>query len=103
MSRDGGYETVNASGYSAKADGPDSFRFGGGPVRRYVGMADFPSGGEGAVVGYNATPSVVGDPPNTKSMLQWLTGDQHAVPMSESAVAPITTRIETFASPAPGS
>ena len=97
MARDGGYEVVNASGFSAKADGPDSFRFGGGPVRRYVGMASFPAGS--SVVGYNAMPSVVGDPPNTSQLRMWLTGDSHPVHMSESAVQPLTNRIETFSPP----
>jgi penicillin G amidase len=101
LARDGGFEVVNASGYSARADGVDSFRFGGGPVRRYVGMASFPSTSPGAVIGYNAVPSVVGDPPNAKQLLQWLTGDQHSVPMTESAVAPLTVRIETYSAPAP--
>ncbi len=100
LSRDGGYEIVNASGYSATADGPDAFRFGGGPVRRYVGMANFPSSPAGSVVGYNTMPSVVGDPPNTKQMRFWLTGDQHPVQMSEDAIKPQTTRIENFSSPA---
>ncbi len=100
LSRDGGYEIVNASGYSAKADGPDAFRFGGGPVRRYVGMADFPTSPVGDVVGYNAMPSVVGDPPNTNQLRYWLTGDHHSVQMKESAIKPLTTRIENFAPPA---
>ena len=100
LSRDGGYEVVNASGYSASADGPNSFRFGGGPVRRYVGMANFPSSEIGDVVGYNAMPSVVGDPPNTTQLRFWLTGDQHPVQMKEAAIAPQTTRIENFATPA---
>jgi penicillin amidase len=99
MARDGGFEIVNASGYSARADGVNSFRFGGGPVRRYVGMADFPSAPGGAVVGYNAVPSVVGDPPNTRQMRFWLTGDSHPVHMSETELKPHTVRIETFSPP----
>jgi penicillin amidase len=100
LSRDGGYEIVNASGYSAKADGVDAFRFGGGPVRRYVGMANFPDGGAGSVVGYNAMPSVIGTPPNTRQLRFWLTGDQHSVQMQESAIAPLTVRIENYSTPA---
>jgi penicillin amidase len=101
LARDGGYEVVNASGYSAKADGVDAFRFGGGPVRRYVGMASFPSAPGGAVVGYNAVPSVVGDPPNAAQLRHWLTGDTHTVHMNEDAIRPLTARIETYSAPAP--
>lgn len=97
MARDGGFEVVNASGFNARADGVDAFRFGGGPVRRYVGMASFPAGG--SVVGYNAMPSVVGDPPNTTQLRMWLTGDSHPVHMTEDAVRPLTNRIETYSPP----
>ena len=100
LSRDGGYEVVNASGYSAKADDSDAFRFGGGPVRRYVGMANFPSSPEGSVVGYNAMPSVVGNPPNASQLRFWLTGDHHSVQMNENAILPLARRIEHFAPPA---
>lgn len=99
MARDGGFEVVNASGFNARADGVDAFRFGGGPVRRYVGMGSFPSGAPGEVVGYNAVPSVVGDPPNTAQLRQWLTGDHHTVQMQEAAVAQQTVRVETFTAP----
>ena len=67
-------------------------------MRRYVGMADFPSSPEGSVVGYNTMPSVVGDPPNTAQLRFWLTGDHHPVRMSEDAIKPQTRRIEHFSS-----
>ena len=34
---DGGFGVVDASSHSARADGSEEFRFGHGPVRRYVG------------------------------------------------------------------
>ena len=68
-------------------------------MRRYVGMANFPTDGGGAVVGYNVMPSVVGDPPNTRQLRFWLTGDQHSVQMQESAIEPLTVRIENFSAP----
>ena len=39
VSTDGGFGTVDASGHSARADGLNEFTFGGGPVRRFVGIA----------------------------------------------------------------
>jgi penicillin amidase len=99
LARDGGYEVVNASGFSARADGPDAFRFGGGPVRRYVGMANFPETATGIVVGWNAAPIVIGDPPNANQLRQWLTADFHPVVMQEAEIEPGTARVETFQPP----
>ncbi len=90
LSRDGGYEVVNASGFSARADRQNDFRFGGGPVRRYVGVARaHPSPVFGGIQGRNA---IAGGPsgnpfsPEYATQLgDWLTADQHAVLMGRSA------------------
>jgi penicillin amidase len=71
LARDGAYEVVNASGFSARASGLDSFMFGGGPVRRYVGEA-----GDGKVRGSNVMPGgpsgVPGDPNYATQLGHWL-------------------------------
>ena len=81
VARDGGYNVVNASGFSARAIGVDSFRFGGGPVRRYVGRARF-----GTIKGVNATPGgpsgIPGDPGYATQLATWLTADYHHVRMN---------------------
>jgi penicillin amidase len=86
LSRDGGYEVVNASGFSATADSSNEFMFGSGPVRRYVGVAGFPGFG-GAVHGWNVVPGgpsgVPGDPLYATQLAEWLTGDSHSVPMND--------------------
>jgi hypothetical protein len=57
LSRDGEYEVVNTSGFSARASGVNSFRFGGGPVRRYVGQPSRQSYFHQAdIQGYNVMP-----------------------------------------------
>jgi penicillin G amidase len=80
LSRDGGYEVVNASGFSARAIGLDSFMFGSGPVRRYVGRAE-----ADAIVGVNAVPGgpsgVTSDPDAATQLPFWLTADYHTVKM----------------------
>ena len=80
LARDGGYNVVNASGFSARAIGLDSFRFGGGPVRRYVGRV-FPNG----IIGINSVPGGPSgnpfDPDYATQMAVWLTGDHHPVRM----------------------
>ncbi|MGH8722922.1 MAG: penicillin acylase family protein, partial [Burkholderiales bacterium] len=81
ISRDGGYEVVNASGFSARSIGLDSFMFGGGPVRRYVGRAE-----PDAIIGVNAVPGgpsgVPGDPDYATQLATWLTADYHNVKMN---------------------
>ncbi len=85
LPRDGGYEVVNASGFSARADSVNGFRFGGGPVRRYVGTAGIRSG-PGNVRGTNVMPGgPSGDPASPEYATQlgkWLVVDAHAVEMA---------------------
>jgi penicillin amidase len=103
LSRDGGYEVVNASGFSAKADSQNAFRFSGGPVRRYVGIAGagvFPGA---QVVGWNVIPGgssgVPGNPLYTAQLPMWLTADQHPVEMFESEAVRGALATELFRSP----
>ncbi|MGH0029025.1 MAG: penicillin acylase family protein [Myxococcota bacterium] len=81
LARDGGYNVVNASGFSARATGVNSFMFGGGPVRRYVGKPFF-----GRIAGVNAVPGgpagETTDPDATTQLPVWLTADYHLVNMS---------------------
>jgi penicillin amidase len=78
LARDGGYEVVNASSFSARADTLNAFRFSGGPVRRYVGESK-----RHAVRGWNAVPggrsADPADPSFTVQLGPWLTGETHRV------------------------
>jgi len=110
LSRDGGYNVVNASGFSATADGTNEFRFGSGPVRRYVGgPEDFGNAGKRIrlaprISGVNVMPGgPSGDPfsPNYATQLGlWLTADYHAVPMGMNIPKKDVQIEETFV-PAP--
>ena len=100
LPRDGGYEVVNASGFSARAQGANEFRFGGGPVRRYVGVAGEADRRFG-VQGWNTVPSVTGDPPDATQLRFWLTGDHHLVRMEPFEVDLFAQRVEEYAAPAP--
>ena len=96
ISRDGGYNVVNASGFSARADGSNEFRFGGGPVRRYVGQAEQGGPGMPNVLGVNVMPGgpsgVPGDPDYATQLPTWLTADYHQVNMSPVVPAAGATR-----------
>jgi penicillin amidase len=84
ISRDGGYEVVNASGFSARSISLNSFMFGGGPVRRYVGRAE-----PDKIIGVNVVPGgpsgIPGDGGYATQLATWLTADYHNVKMSMSA------------------
>jgi penicillin amidase len=105
LSRDGGYEVVNASGFNARSQTVNGFRFGGGPVRRYVGV-----GGGGAfptarIAGWNVIPGGgPGDPAHPLALAQlplWLTADHHEVLMFETEALRGASKVERFFAPAP--
>jgi penicillin amidase len=97
LARDGGYNVVNASGFSARADSVNGFMFGGGPVRRYVGEANT---GPQKITGNNVMPGgpsgIPGSPGYATQLGTWLTADYHSVNMS--SVIPGGTR-ETLTPP----
>jgi len=100
LSRDGGFEVVNASGFSARADDADDFRFGGGPVRRYVGV---PGAGvspaarvEGREVIPGGSSGIPGDPLYAIQLPTWLTADSHPVVMFETQAERDALRVERF-------
>jgi penicillin amidase len=105
LARDGGYNVVNASGFGATADGLNEFKFGGGPVRRYVGEAGVNWGPVGNIRGVNVMP---GGPSEDASSPQyatqlgtWLTADYHKVRMSRAPNQANAISMETFVAPAP--
>lgn len=100
LARDGGYEVVNASGFNARGDRETSFRFGGGPVRRYAGAAGA-SRIEGArVSGFNViaggSSGVPGHPLAASQLGAWLTADQHPVTMLPAEFESRTWSVERF-------
>jgi len=106
LSRDGGYNTVNASGFSATADGTNEFRFGSGPVRRYVGGPVLVGTSRrherprARIDGVNVVPGGPSeDPfsPNYATQLGlWLTGDHHPVVMGMNIPSKDTQWEDTF-------
>jgi len=105
FARDGGFEVVNASGFGARSDRWNDFRFGGGPVRRYAGAAGASRVPGASVVGFNQIPGgssgVAGHPLEASQLPGWLTADQHAVGMFERDALKGATAVEEFRSPAP--
>ncbi len=98
LARQGGYQAVDASSHSARADSLNGFMFGSGPNRRFVGEMT-PSG----PVGYEVIPggqSGIFFSPNYSSQLPlWLTNDYH--PLSLGAADGVATAVQshTFSPP----
>ena len=99
LARDGGYETVNVSSFSARAQNLNSFMFGRGSVRRYVGRART---GLRDIAGVNVIPGgpsgIPGNPNYATQLGTWLTADYHKVNMG--GVLPGGT-VEVLKPPAP--
>jgi len=98
VARDGGYEVVNASSFSARADTLNAFRFSGGPVRRYVGTSS-----RWAVSGWNVVPGGrsgdPADPSFTVQLGRWLTGEYHKVDLRRALPARDVTGGDVFVPP----
>jgi len=101
LARDGGYEVVNASSFSARAEDLNAFMFGRGPVRRYVAKI---STGHRNITGVNVVPGgpsgIPGDPNFATQLATWLTADYHTVKMEVTPAKGPFVKRETFV-PAP--
>ena len=71
---DGGFGTVDAASHDARADGVNSFMFGSGPVRRFVGeLAGRQTRAESIWAG--GTSGVLGSPDYTLFLPDWLANE----------------------------
>ncbi len=76
--RAGGYEAVDASRHSSRADGPNEFMFGAGPARRFV--AEMRPGGERLEVIPGGRSGIFFSPMFSNQLPLWLTNDFHDMP-----------------------
>ncbi|GAB4235451.1 MAG: hypothetical protein Kow00109_08720 [Acidobacteriota bacterium] len=81
LARSGGFETLDASSHSARADSPGAFMFGSGAARRFV--AELGSGGPAA---FQAVPGGFAGATDNSShrprLLEWLTHGVHPLRLS---------------------
>jgi len=98
LARQGGFEAVDASSHSSRANTLNGFMFGGGPNRRFVGEMT-PSG----PVGYEVIPggqSGVFFHPNYSSQLPlWLTNSYHPLSLGEADGAATAVQTHSFSPP----
>jgi len=93
LARAGGYQVVDASTHSVRANGLNEFMFGSGPARRFVGSMT-PAGPDGLEVIPGGRSSVPFSPFFADQMPLWLTNDFHPLTISAAqaqAGAVVTT------------
>ena len=102
LARQGGFEAVDASRHSARADGLNEFMFGSGPARRFVGEMT-PDG----VIGHQTIPggqSGVFLHPNYSSQLPlWLTNSYHPLAFGSEEGDAVAVTSYTFGPGMPAS
>ena len=86
ISRSGGYQAVDASSHSARADGANDFMFGSGPARRFVGELD-PDGIDAYEIIPGGQSGVIVSPHYASQLGRWLTNGYHSLPLDPAAVA----------------
>lgn len=80
ISVDGGYDVVDASSHSARADSSNDFMFDDGPVRRYVGQPSrAPRGFQAETSLPGGASGVLGKPRFDNLLDSWLTNDTYEV------------------------
>lgn len=74
--RSGGFGALDASSHSARASGVNSFMFGSGPARRFVGEMTS-TGPDAHQVTPGGASGVLGSPYQTDQLMDWLTNNYH--------------------------
>ena len=85
VARPGGFEVVDASRHSARADGLNEFMFGSGPARRFVGEVD-PVGINAQQVIPGGQSGVITSPSYSGQLGRWLTNGFHLMRLTRQQV-----------------
>ncbi|MCU0989728.1 MAG: penicillin acylase family protein [Xanthomonadales bacterium] len=95
LSRQGGFEAVDASSHSATANSLNGFMFGSGPSRRFIGVMD-PAGVEAQQVIPGGQSGVFYHPNYASQLPLWLVNDYHPMAQDEADAAAVAVRVSTF-------
>ena len=92
---DGGFNTVDASSHSARADSADEFMFGGGPVRRFVAQRDrVGMRADSALPG--GTSETLGSPYYLNLLPRWLTNDTYPMRLAATDLVHGTASVTLY-------
>jgi len=95
LSRQGGFETVDASSHSATADSLNGFMFGGGPSRRFIADMD-PTGIDAQEVIPGGQSGVFFSPNYSSQLPLWLVNDYHDMALSDGDAMDVSVTMTTF-------
>jgi len=92
LARQGGYEAVDASSHSSRANSVNGFMFGSGPARRFVGEMGMPIVADQIYPGGQS--GVLGSPGYISQLPRWLVNAYKPLPIDEAAhAAAVTTTL----------
>ncbi|WP_257386627.1 penicillin acylase family protein [Tahibacter caeni] len=92
--RSGGFDAVDASSHSTRANGVNEFMFSSGPARRFVGEMSTPISADEIIPGGQS--AVLGTPLYASQLGRWLTNNYHALPINITAAAAVSTSVQDF-------
>lgn len=95
LSRQGGYEAVDASSHSATADSLNGFMFGSGPSRRFVADMD-PMGVDAQEVIAGGQSGVFYNPNYSSQLPLWLTNSYHNMALTVNEAITVSVSTTTF-------
>lgn len=95
LARQGGYEAVDASSHSARANTVNGFMFGSGPSRRFIGHMN-PLGVEALEVIPGGQSGVFFSPNYSSQLPLWLTNDYHPLALGEADALDVAVTTTTF-------
>jgi penicillin amidase len=95
IARQGGYQAVDASSHNTRANTLNSFMFGSGPTRRFVGQMD-PAGVEAWEVIPGGESGLFYHPNYSSQLPLWLTNSYHDLPQGADAAAASAITSYTF-------
>ncbi|MCG8462414.1 MAG: penicillin acylase family protein, partial [Holophagales bacterium] len=96
LARSGGYQAVDASSHSSRADGVNDFMFGSGPARRFVASLD-PGDIEAHQILPGGQSGNFADPNYSSQLGRWLTNGYHPLLLDGQAVQDDTVSRLDFA------
>lgn len=98
VARSGGFDVVDASGHSARADGLNDFMFGSGPARRVVAEVT-PSGPVADEIIPGGRSGILLSPFYTNQLMLWLVNDYLPLDIGEADASGNSVQVETFMTP----